>query len=232
MITIRRADERGRFDYGWLDTRHTFSFGDYHNRDHVGFRKLRVLNDDRVAPSAGFPTHFHRQMEILTYVVEGALEHRDSTGTTGVIRPGEVQRMSAGTGVMHSEYNHSKTEPVRFLQIWLLPGVRVMPPGYEQKTFARERLRGTLRIVGSPDGREGSVTIHQDATLYAGMLDAGQRARHRFEAGRHGWLQVVRGRVKLGGEALAEGDGAALSELEAIELEGDDDAEVLLFDLA
>jgi quercetin 2,3-dioxygenase len=236
MLRIRRDEERGRFDYGWLDTRHTFSFGDYYDPAQMGFRSLRVLNDDRVAPAAGFPTHFHRQMEIVTYVVDGALEHEDSTGSGGVIRPGDVQRMSAGTGVMHSEYNHSKAEPVRFLQIWLVPGVRVLPPSYEQATIDREEMRGSLRLLGSRDGRDGSVTIHQDVDLYAALLAGDQRAAHRFVQGRHGWLQVVRGRVRIGDDALNEGDGVAISEEDEVSIAGvpgdGGHAEVLLFDLA
>jgi quercetin 2,3-dioxygenase len=236
MLTIRRADERGRFDYGWLDTRHTFAFGDYHDPAQMGFRSLRVLNDDRVAPGQGFPTHFHRQMEIVTYVVEGALEHKDSTGSGGVIRPGDVQRMSAGTGVMHSEYNHSRSAPVRFLQIWIVPGVRVLPPSYEQASVDREAMRGALCLVGSRDGRGGSVTIHQDVDLYAALLAPQQRAEHRFAEGRHGWLQVVHGRVRVGDEELGEGDGLAISDEEGVSIAGVSgdrgDAEVLLFDLA
>ncbi len=232
MMTVRRAADRGGTDHGWLDTRHTFSFADYHDPAHMGFRSLRVLNDDRVAPGAGFPRHFHRQMEIVTYVIEGALEHEDSTGSGSVIRPGELQRMSAGTGVLHSEYNPSQHEPVRFLQIWFKPGVRVMAPSYEHKSFDRDDWRGALCLVGSPDGRDGSVTIHQDVEIYASLLAPGDRVRHALSRERHVWLQVVRGVVRSSGADLREGDGAAMSDEDEVELVGAEDAEILLFDLS
>jgi redox-sensitive bicupin YhaK (pirin superfamily) len=232
MIVLRPGAERGHFDHGWLDTYHTFSFADYHDPRHMGFRALRVLNEDRVAPGAGFPTHGHRDMEIVTYVLEGALEHRDSLGTGSVIRPGEVQRMSAGTGVRHSEHNASSTEPVHLLQIWLLPDRAGRRPEYEQKAFADAERRGRLRLIVSPDGRDGSVTVHQDTRLYATRLDAGQRVTHALAPGRHAWVQVARGRLMLNETLLEAGDGAAVVEEPDITLAGVEDAEALLFDLA
>ena len=230
MITVRKAEDRGHFDHGWLDTRHTFSFADYHDPAHMGFRHLRVINEDRVAPGQGFPTHGHRDMEIISYVLEGALEHRDSLGTGSVIRPGEVQRMTAGTGVTHSESNPSRTEPVHFLQIWILPARRGLTPGYEQKVL--DEKRGVLRTIASPDGREGSVTIHQDVTLYAALLDEGMEVVHTPAPGRHAWVQVARGAVTLNGRPLAVGDGAAISDEPSLRLAGTAPSEVLLFDLA
>lgn len=232
MIKIRRAEERGGSNHGWLDTRHTFSFADYYDPQHMGFRSLRVINDDRVAPAAGFPTHPHRDMEIVSYVVEGGLAHRDSMGNGSIIRPGEVQRMSAGTGVTHSEYNASQTEWSRFLQIWIVPERKGLPPSYEQKLFPEAERRGALRLVASRDGRDGSVTIHQDASIHAGFLSEGDEVGLALAAGRHAWVQIVRGRVRLGTIDLEEGDGAAISEESAVRLEGRDDAEVLIFDLA
>jgi redox-sensitive bicupin YhaK (pirin superfamily) len=232
MQTIRRADERGHADHGWLDSHHTFSFADYHDPKHMGFRGLRVINDDRVAPGQGFGTHGHLDMEIVSYVLEGALEHKDSIGTGSVIRPGDVQRMTAGTGVRHSEYNASKTEPVHFLQIWILPGKPGLAPGYEQKTFTAADKLGRLRVVASPDGRDGSVTVHADVTLHAGLLDAGESAELALAPGRHAWIHVARGSVTAQGQRLDEGDGMALSDVSAIALSGLDDAEVLVFDLA
>ena len=231
MITLRRASERGRADLGWLDTRHTFSFGDYHDPEHMGFRDLRVINEDRVAPGGGFPTHPHRDMEIVTYVLDGALEHRDSLGTGSVIRPDEVQRMSAGTGIRHSEFNHSRTEPVHFLQIWILPDRVSLPPSYEQRRFAPEEKRGRLRVVGAPDGRDGAVTIHQDVVLYATLLGAGQRVTHALAKGRHAWVQVARGALALGGQRLHASDGAAVSGEPELTLEAQEPSEALLFDL-
>jgi quercetin 2,3-dioxygenase len=234
MITIRKADDRGRFDHGWLDTRHTFSFASYHDPAHMGFRALRVINEDRVTPGEGFGTHGHRDMEILSYVLEGALAHRDSTGGGGVLRPGEVQRMSAGTGVTHSEFNGSKEEPVHFLQIWILPDHAGHPPSYEQKPFPEAERRGKLRLVASPDGADGSTRIHQGARVLATLLAPGEEARHPLARGRHAWVQVARGEVLVNGQALRAGDGAALSDEDDIRLEGAgaDVAEVLLFDLA
>lgn len=232
MLTLRRAEERGRANFGWLDSRHTFSFGHYHDPDHMGFGALRVINDDRVAPGGGFPTHAHSDMEIVTYVLEGALEHKDSLGTGSVIRPGDVQRMSAGTGIRHSEFNASRSEPVHFLQIWIIPERQGIAPAYEQKTFEAADQRGRLRLVGSRDDREGSVTIHQDVDLYASTLGTGEEVRHPLASGRIGWVQVARGRVALNGGELAAGDGAALARGDTITLTGIEEAEVLLFDLA
>ena len=230
MISIRRAADRGHFDHGWLNTYHTFSFANYHDPAHMGFRSLRVLNDDRVAPGQGFGEHRHRDMEIVSYVLEGALAHRDSMGNSGVIRPGDVQRMSAGTGVQHSEFNGSRTEPVHFLQIWILPETRGAAPGYEQKTFPPETRRGTLRLIGSRDGRDGSVTIRQDVDAYASVLEDGQNLRHVLAPGRHAWLQVAQGELELNGNRLEEGDGVAVSGEGEIDIAGKG-AEFLLFDL-
>ena len=232
MITIRPADARGHFDHGWLDTRHTFSFADYHDPQHMGFRALRVINEARVRPGEGFGTHGHRDMEILTYVLEGRLAHRDSMGTGSTIGPGEVQRMSAGTGVLHSEFNASDAEPVHFLQIWILPERYGTRPGYEQRRFPEEERRGTLRLVASRDGAQGSVTIHQDVRVYAGILGAGERATLDLSDGRHAWVQVASGGVHLNGHALAAGDGAAITGERRLELEGVEPGEVVVFDLA
>jgi len=232
MITIRRARERGHADHGWLDTWHTFSFADYHDPRHMGFRTLRVINEDVVAPGRGFGTHPHRDMEIVTYVLDGALEHKDSMGTQSVIVPGEVQRMSAGTGVLHSEFNHSKTDPVHLLQIWLLPAHPGIEPSYEQTFFPDEEKRGRLRLVASPDGADGSVTIHQDARLYASLLAPGQEVAHEIAPGRHAWIHVARGTASLNGQALEAGDGAAVSDEPRVVLRGTGNAEILLFDLA
>lgn len=232
MITLRRARERGHANHGWLDTNHTFSFADYYDPAHMGFRALRVINEDRVAAGAGFPTHPHRDMEIVTYVLDGALQHRDSMGNGSTIRPGDVQRMSAGTGVTHSEYNASKTEPVHFLQIWIVPGERGLPPGYEQQAFAPDELRGALRLVASPDGAAGSVTVHQDARLYATRLAAGESVSHALAPGRHAWVHVARGAATVNGAAVSAGDGAAVTDEPALVLTGTDDAELLVFDLA
>jgi len=233
MITLRPAAERGRTLNGWLDSRHTFSFGEYFDLTHMGFRALRVINDDRVAPGAGFPTHGHADMEIVSYVLAGGLAHRDSMGTGSVIRAGDVQRMSAGTGVRHSEQNASRDEPVRFLQIWVTPDRRGLPPGYEQKHYDLADKQGRLRLVGSPDGRDGSVTIHQDLCLYATVLAAGVQVQHRLGQERCAWVQVATGAVDLDGRALGEGDGAAIVSQSALNLTGaGDGAEVLVFDLA
>lgn len=232
MITVRQAEERGRSEIDWLDSRHTFSFADYHDPEHMGFRALRVINDDRVLPSSGFGSHPHRDMEILTYVLEGAIGHRDSMGNGSTIRPGDVQRMSAGTGVVHSEWNHSKSEPVHFLQIWIEPERRGIAPGYEQRPFEPHELRDRLRLVASRDGRDGSITIHQDAVLYATRLFAGKSVNHELAVGRHAWVQVARGVVTLNGVTLGAGDGAAVSDERRFELVATEDAEVLVFDLA
>jgi len=232
MIQVRAATERGSSRTDWLDSRHTFSFADYLDMANMGFGRLRVINDDRVAPSRGFGRHPHRDMEILSYVVAGSLQHGDSMGNGSVIRPGDVQRMSAGTGVIHSEANPSATDPVRFLQIWIESEQRGLPPSYEQKHFDEASRQGTLRLVASRDGRDGSVTIHQDVSLYAGLLGAGQRAEVPIAKGRRAWVQVVRGSVAVNGKTLAEGDGASLENEERVAVEGQSDAELLVFDLA
>jgi redox-sensitive bicupin YhaK (pirin superfamily) len=233
MITIRPAQDRGAANFGWLDSRHTFSFGEYYDPKHMGFANLRVINEDKVTPGQGFSTHAHRDMEIISYVLEGALEHKDSIGTGSVIRPGDVQRMSAGTGIQHSEYNASKTEPVHFLQIWILPEQKGIEPGYEQKTFTEAEKRGKLRLVGSHDGRDDSITIHQNLDLYAAALQEGDTVTHPFAHGRVAWLQVARGIVQLNEQTLTAGDGAAITQEAQITLEGaSNDSEVLLFDMA
>lgn len=232
MIAVRRADERGHFDHGWLDTRHTFSFADYDDPRFMGFRTIRVINEDRVKAGAGFPTHGHRDMEIISYVLEGALEHRDSLGTGSVIRPGDVQRMTAGTGVRHSESNSSPSKPVHFLQIWILPSRQGLKPGYEQKTFPDADKRGVLRLIASPDGQDGSVRIHQDVRLFGSVLTAGEKVRHALGDGRHAWLQVARGAVTLNGMSLAAGDGAAVSEEREMAIEATTPSEILVFDLS
>jgi quercetin 2,3-dioxygenase len=232
MISIRKSGDRGHFDHGWLDTHFTFSFADYYDPKHMHFRTLRVLNDDRVAGGAGFPTHPHKDMEIVTYVLEGALEHRDSMGTGSVIRPGDVQYMSAGSGVTHSEFNASKTEPVHLLQIWMFPEEKGLKPAYDQKNFPVAERRGKLRLVASPDGRDGSVKIRQDNELYATVLGKGESVKHALKPERHAYVQVARGSVKLNGKQLDPGDGAAVSSEKIVEISGVDNAEVLLFDLA
>jgi quercetin 2,3-dioxygenase len=232
MLKIRPAGERGHADHGWLNSFHTFSFADYYDPAHMGFRALRVINEDRVAPGMGFGRHPHRDMEILSYVLEGGLEHKDSLGTGSVIRPGDVQRMSAGTGVTHSEYNASRSEPVHFLQIWLLPSQRGVAPSYEQKTFGPNEKQGRLRIVASPEGRDGSVRIHTDANVYAGLFDAGESAELELTPGRQAWVQVARGNVRVNGQPLEAGDGAALTGENRVRVEGVESGEVLLFDLA
>jgi len=231
MITVRPAAERGHFDHGWLDTRHSFSFASYHDPRHMGFRSLRVINEDRVKPAEGFGTHAHRDMEILTWVLAGALGHKDSMGNGSVIRPGDLQRMSAGTGVTHSEFNPSPEAPVHLLQIWLLPRERGLPPGYEQKHFTQEARRGRLRLIAAGDGRVGAVTIHQDADLWTALLQPGESVRHALAPGRYAWLHVARGAVSLNGSTLGAGDGAAVSDEAALEITGAARAEVLLFDL-
>jgi redox-sensitive bicupin YhaK (pirin superfamily) len=235
MMTVRAGKERGHAQHGWLDSRHTFSFADYHDPKQMGFRALRVINEDRVAPAQGFGTHPHRDMEIISYVLGGALQHKDSIGTGSVIRPGDVQRMSAGTGVAHSEFNASSSEPVHFLQIWLLPSQRGIKPSYEQKSFPEAERAGKLRVVASPDGRDGSVSIHSDAVLHAGLFAPGQSAAVKLQPGRHAWVQVARGQVRVNGTDLKAGDGAALVDEAQVLVEGgpgDDVAEVLVFDLA
>src|SRR2546426_12114846 len=231
MITMRRSQERGKTKLEWLDSRHTFSFGDYHDPQHMGFRGLRVTNEDRVVPGAGFPTHSHRDMEIITYVLEGALAHKDSTGTSSVIRVGDVQRMSAGTGISHSEYNASQTEPVHFLQIWIIPNEMGLTPAYEQRSFDLEKNRGKSIPVVTPSGRDGTVTAHQDIELLVAVLNTGQQLSYPLKPRRHVWLQIARGGVSLNGTALNEGDGAAISEEELLEIKAVAAAEVLIFDL-
>jgi redox-sensitive bicupin YhaK (pirin superfamily) len=232
MITVRPAKERGHFDHGWLDTYHSFSFSEYLDPAHMGFRSLRVINEDRVDPKAGFPPHSHRDMEIITYVLAGALTHKDSMGNGSVIRPGDVQRMSAGTGVTHSEANGSETEPVHLLQIWILPEKRGITPSYEEKKFSPEEKRGRLRLVASRDGADGSVTIHQDARVYASLLDPGQTVRHILDQGRGAWLHLVEGAATVNGTALATGDGAAIQNEGTLEIHAGEPTELLLFDLA
>ncbi len=232
MITIRAAGDRGHADHGWLDSFHTFSFADYHDPRHMGFRSLRVINDDRVQAGRGFGKHGHRDMEIISYVLAGGLEHRDSLGTGSVIRPGDVQRMSAGTGVTHSELNASTTELVHFLQIWIVPTRSGISPSYEQKTFSAEEKRGKLRVVASPDAREGSVTLHADATLYAGLFTGGESAKLALEQGRHAWVHVARGHVRINSRDLWAGDAASFTNEAAVEIEGVESGEVLVFDLA
>jgi redox-sensitive bicupin YhaK (pirin superfamily) len=232
MIKVRRSEERGITNFPWLDSRHTFSFGDYYDRGHMGFGPLRVINEDRVQPGKGFGTHGHQDMEIVTYVLEGALEHRDSIGTGSVIRPGDVQVMSAGTGIRHSEFNHSQTEPVHFLQIWILPNREGLAPRYEQKTFSEADKRGRLRLVGSSDGRNDSVVIHENVELLAAVLDTGQKAMRELSSGRNGWLQVVRGSVALDGQELNAGDGAAVEGEPGLTVTAKTDGtEILVFDL-
>jgi redox-sensitive bicupin YhaK (pirin superfamily) len=232
MIAIRKAEDRGHFDFGWLNTYHTFSFGDYHDPAFMGFRSLRVINEDRVASRTGFPTHGHRDMEIVTYVLSGALEHRDSMGNGSLIRPGEVQRMTAGTGVTHSEANASATDAVHLLQIWILPNALRLKPSYEQKTFSEAEKLGVLRLVASIDGRDGSVSINQDAAIYAAVLPPGGEVAHHLAANRGAWIQVARGAVIVNGSDLDQGDGAAVSAEALITIAGREDAEVLLFDMA
>jgi len=232
MIVRRPSKERGHFDHGWLDTYHSFSFASYYDPAHMGFRGLRVINEDRVAPARGFGSHPHRDMEIITYVLSGALEHRDSMGNHGLIRPDEVQRMSAGTGVVHSEANPSRTEPVHLLQIWIEPSKDGIPPSYEQKTFPAADKRGRLRLVAAPDGAEGAVTIHTDAKLYATLLDPGRTVEHTLAPGRHAWVHVVSGSIEVNGVALETGDGAAITGERALAIKTAEPSEVLLFDLA
>lgn len=233
MITLRLAGDRGHANFGWLDSNHSFSFGNYHDPAHMGFSHLRVINEDRVAPGGGFATHGHRDMEIISYVIDGALEHKDSLGTGSVIRPGDVQRMSAGTGIRHSEYNASDENAVHFLQIWILPEQQNIEPGYEQTFFSDADKQGQLRLVASRDGRDGSVTVHQDVSIYAARLDPGETVEYDIAPERSLWLQVVRGNVLFAGEALQAGDGAAVSDEQAIAIAGQSDhSEILLFDLA
>jgi redox-sensitive bicupin YhaK (pirin superfamily) len=231
-MLIRRANERGFADHGWLRSFHTFSFADYYAPAHMGFRSLRVINEDRVEGGKGFGTHPHRDMEIISYVLSGELQHKDSMGTGSVIRPGDVQRMSAGTGVTHSEFNASKTDLVHFLQIWIMPDARGHAPSYEQKHFTEADRQGKLRLVGSKDGREGSLTLHQDASFFAGLLAPGESATHQLSQGRYAWLHVARGKLEVGGQELSAGDAAAFEAGGEIKLVGREPSEVLLFDLS
>ncbi|MGG6270044.1 pirin family protein [Leptolyngbya sp. AN03gr2] len=232
MLTLRKANDRGHADHGWLNSYHTFSFASYYDPAHMGFRKLRVINEDRVAGGGGFAPHSHRDMEIISYVLEGGLEHQDSMGNQSVIRPGEVQRMTAGTGVTHSEYNASKTDTAHFLQIWVLPERSNLTPGYEQKFYTPEEKQGKLRLIASQDGRDGSVTVHQDLSLYATVLGNGEKVTHDIAPQRHLWVQIARGSAIVNGEVLSAGDAAAIEAEPALELIGQEDAEILVFDLA
>jgi redox-sensitive bicupin YhaK (pirin superfamily) len=232
MITIRRGNERGGGDYGWLKTRHSFSFSDYWDEKWMGFRSLRVINEDFVGPNAGFPTHPHRDMEIITYILSGAIEHKDSLGTGSIIRPGDGQRMTAGRGIRHSEANPSATETTHMLQIWITPEKQGLEPSYEQKSFPESEKRGKLRLIASNDGADGSVKINQDAKLFVTLLAPGEETSHNLESKRHAWLQVAKGEVELNGKKLGQGDGAAVSDEKKLTIQGTKDAEVLLFDLA
>jgi quercetin 2,3-dioxygenase len=231
MITLRKSKDRGHARHGWLDSHHTFSFADYQDPKFTGFRDLLVINEDRVAAGSGFGKHGHRDMEIISYVLEGALEHKDSLGTGSVLKPGYIQRMSAGTGVQHSEFNHSKIQPVHFLQIWITPQAEGIKPSYTEKSFSPEEKRNRLKLIVSPDGQEGSLTIHQDVRLYSAVLDEGSVVAHELRPARHAWIQVARGSIELNGETLDEGDGAAISDEHHLKILAQKKAEVLLFDL-
>ncbi|MBW9261554.1 MAG: pirin family protein [Candidatus Thiodiazotropha sp. (ex. Lucinisca nassula)] len=231
MLTVRKANERGHADHGWLNSHHTFSFGSYYDAEHMGISNLRVINDDTVSPGEGFPTHGHSDMEIVSYVLEGALEHKDSMGNGSVIYPGDVQRMSAGTGVRHSEYNPSSEEQVHFLQIWLAPNKVGVEPGYDQQHFPLEERVGKLVLFVSPDGRDGSIATHQDALLYGTVLKAGDTLSHQFEQGRHAYVHLARGKAMVNGQALTAGDGLAMSGEQEVNFEGIEPAEILLFDM-
>jgi len=231
MIGVRKANERGHFDFGWLNTYHSFSFGEYFDPANMGFRTLRVINEDLVQPGQGFGTHGHRDMEIVTYILRGGLEHKDSMGNGGVIYPGEVQRMSAGTGIMHSEFNHAEDETVHFLQIWILPEKKGIEPSYEQTYFPEAERKNKLRLIASRNGSDGSVTINQDAKIYAALLDEGTEVMHKIETNRHAWIQIARGSVEINGVRLNKGDGAAVSDETELKIVGKEPSEVLLFDL-
>jgi quercetin 2,3-dioxygenase len=232
MLTIRRSNDRGGGDYGWLKTQHTFSFNDYWDEKWMGFRSLRVINEDWVAPGSGFPTHPHRDMEIITYILSGQLEHKDSLGTGSIILPGDGQRMTAGRGIRHSEYNPSPTDQVHLLQIWILPDKNGYDPGYEQRSFPEVEKRGKLCLIASPGGADGSVKIHQDAKLFVTLLSPGQKVRHSLNPRQYAWLQVAKGEVELNGQKLQQGDGAAVSNEKELTIQSTKEAEVLLFDLA
>ena len=231
MIKVRKANERGAVNLGWLDSKHSFSFGDFYDPEHMGFGSLRVINDDTVQPGQGFGTHPHRDMEIISYVIDGALEHKDSMGNGAVMRSGEVQRMTAGTGVSHSEFNHSKEDLVHFLQIWVLPEAQSLAPGYEQKNFSVEDKTNRLRLVASRDGADGSVTIHQDMRIYASVLTPGTSLTHSLADGRQAWIQVASGDVTVAGESLSSGDGIAVAEIDSIDVTAGTESEILLFDM-
>jgi redox-sensitive bicupin YhaK (pirin superfamily) len=231
MITLRPSNERGHANHGWLDSYFSFSFADYYDPGHMGFRDLRVINEDRVKGGTGFGMHPHRNMEIITYVLEGALEHKDSIGTGATMRPGDVQRMSAGTGILHSEFNPSETDPVHLLQIWIQPDRAGITPSYEQKYFPAEEKRGRLRLIAAPDGRDGAVKIHQDVELYSTILGPGEKVEHDMKPDRHAWIQVVRGTLTLNGTPLKAGDGAAISQEEKLTIDATGESELLLFDL-
>ncbi len=232
MITVRRAAERGHANHGWLDTYHTFSFADYQDAEHGGFRSVRVINEDTVSPGQGFGTHAHQDMEIVSYVLEGALEHRDSMGSGSVLRSGDVQRISAGTGITHSEFNHSQDDALRFLQIWILPSTKGTEPSYQEKHFPEDDKRGRLCLIVSPEGRDGSLEIHQDVAIYASVLGRGDSVNFDLQPGRYAWVQVARGALRLSGTELKQGDGAAVSDETRLTIEGTEDSEFLLFDLA
>ncbi len=231
MLALRKAEERGHANHGWLDSYHTFSFGGYYDPRQMGVSNLRVINDDTVSPGGGFATHGHNDMEIISYVLEGALEHKDSMGNGSVILPGDVQRMSAGTGVTHSEYNHSSSEPVHFLQIWLQPNTFGVEPEYDQRHFPLEERRGRWVLLVSPDGRDGSIATHQDALMYGSLLAPGETMDYRFDSRREGYLHLARGRLRVGSVNLEQGDGLRIQKQEMLHIEGIEDAEVLLFDL-
>ena len=232
MITVRPATERGSSRFNWLDSRHTFSFGDYYDPQHMGFSDLRVINEDKVIPGRGFPPHSHRDMEIITYVLEGELAHKDSMGTSSVIRVGDVQRMSAGTGISHSEYNASQTEPVHFLQIWVLPDANGLPPGYEQRAFHFNEKRGQFTLIASKEGRDGSVTVHQDTDIWAARFAPAEQASLQLKPGRRAWVQIARGAVTLNDVPLSAGDGADINNGIRFSIKARDDSEILVFDLA
>ena len=231
MISIRKSNERGHFDHGWLNTYHTFSFDQYYDPRYMGFRNLRVINEDFVSPGRGFPKHGHRDMEIITYILEGALKHEDSMGNGSVIRPGDVQRMSAGTGVRHSEQNASLSERVHLLQIWILPHTVELEPSYEQKAFSEDERRSQLRLIASEDGRDGSVTVHQDVSLFASILDAGNDVEHKMDEKRYAWIQVARGAITINGEKAQQGDGLVITGESDLQITAQEPAEILLFDL-
>ncbi len=232
MITVRKSNERGHVKIDWLESRHTFSFGDFYDSNHMSFRSLRVINEDHVAPGSGFGAHPHRDMEILTYVLDGVLEHKDNLGHGSLIRPGDIQRMSAGTGIVHSEFNYSKTDPVHLLQIWIMPERKGLPPGYEEKSFPLEQRHNKLCLLASPTSRNGSVKVHQDVELWTANLESNVEVVHALQAGRHAWVQVARGSIKLNKQILNAGDGAAVEGHEALRIQGGSESEILLFDLA